>query len=432
MNGLELMFNCDDDILFLTEGTGMYSEAASERVAAEKEFNLNAFKVDSFLEAVEREFQINLKRGELKCMEDGGTQDDYFFFEDAAEDGAVQKLRVAIGKIIAAFKQFAERLRTQTVSKLCSAQSRSAIATAEKKIKLNPILRNKKMEVRKIDKPLGVIKTYKAKADSMAAKYVKGILKETTRETLLDTRDAFRDEFKSATTGTAAVTMMTVGAIVAALDKEIERLPTYTRNVEVENVATLEKLQKTVGGEASAALSAAMQSCANFRAELAKEEMDLHVDRVMSMITALKKAVSKAKGNTESKLPKSRKHMESAEDDALSLVDEFLENSDFDMGDEEEEYDESGYEESEEDFDESEDEFGEGEEDREADESSDESGYEESFNDEFEDIFGTDLLDFNESSEDPEDEEGEEGEFDESANDPDDDFISMLEREFNV
>ena len=177
MNELEALFNCDEDILDLASGTGMYAEAALERVTAEKAFNLDTFKVDSFIESVEREYQINLKRGELKCMEDGGTEDDLFFFEDAAEDGALQKLKVAIGKVIATFKQFAERLRTQTVSKLCSAQSRSAISTAEKKIKLNPILRNKKMEVRKIDKTLGIIKTYKAKADSMSAKYVNGIVK---------------------------------------------------------------------------------------------------------------------------------------------------------------------------------------------------------------------------------------------------------------
>ena len=274
------------------------------------------------------------------------------------------------------------------------------------------------MEVRKIDKPLGIIKTYKAKADSMAAKYVKGIVKETSRETLLDTRDAFRDEFKSTTTGTAAITMMKVSAIIAALDKEIEKLPTYTRNVEVENVATLEKLQKTLGGEASAAMSAAMQSCANFRAELAKEEMDLHVDYVMSMISALKKAVSKAKGNTESKLPKSRKHMESAEDEAMSMIDEFMEESEGYEDDSEGSYDEGDE--------------GDGNEDYGESSSDGEDNYEESFSEEFEDVFGEDLLGFAES-EDDDDLSGEGDGFNESGEeDPAEDWISALENEFNI
>lgn len=294
MNGMDLLM--ENGIEISEPQTGFFAEAAEAMGNLSKNLQKNLMKAQLITESVEREYDLNIAKAELKCMEEHGTRDDLMYLEDAAEEGAAAKLKQIINKIITMFKDFCTNIRNKVMSKICSSEARATLNKAEKKIKLNPILARKKVEVPKIDKPIGVINKYKSKVDKIAAKHIKGLVSDTTAKTLADTKEDFRAEFNRSISGTAAVAMVTVAAVVAQLNTEIEKLPHFVDNCEKVHCETLEKLKATVSDETAAAATAMTQACMNFRTELAKEELNQHISYVMDLMAALKKAVMKAQG----------------------------------------------------------------------------------------------------------------------------------------
>lgn len=292
MNGMDLLMENGIE----ASQSGFFAEAAEALRTLSNGLQKNLMKAQLITESVEREYELNIAQAELKCMKERGTTDDLMYLEDAAEEGAAAKLKAIVNKIIQMFKDFCTNIRNKVMSKICSAEARKTITKAEKKIKLNPILARKKVEVPKIDRPLGVINKYKSKVDKITAKQIKGLLSETTAKTLADTKEDFRAEFNKSIAGTAAITMITVSALVAQLNSEIDKLPHFVDNCEKVHCATLEKLKATVSDETAAAATAMTQACMNFRTELAKEELNQHLGFVMDLMTALKKAVLKAQG----------------------------------------------------------------------------------------------------------------------------------------
>lgn len=296
----------------------LFAEAADNLVNIGKSFDAAIRKADMILESVEREYNLNISRAELKCMREKGTVDDMMYLEEAAGEGAITKFKKMIDKIIQMWKDFCTKIRNKVMSKICSAKARQTLNKVEKKVKLNPFLARKKIEVMNNKKALGVIKKYKSQLDKVAAKAIKGLgPNEHTSETLMETKDEFRSQFNKAISGKAGSIMLTVSAVVAQLNTEIDRLPQFVDNCEKVNSATLEKLKATVSEDAAAAATAATQACMNFRTELAKEELNQHISYIMDLMSALRKAVLKAKGKTEAEMVK-----ESAEDDLFVGFDE--------------------------------------------------------------------------------------------------------------
>ena len=290
--------------------TGLFAEAADELASLVKGFNVNIMRADMIVESVERELELNLENAELKCMKENGTMDDLLYLEEAAEEGAIAKFKKMIDRIIQMFKDFVANIRNKVMSKICSAEARRTLNQVEKKVKMNPILAKKKVEVPNNKKALGVINKYKSQVDKVSAKVVKGIVTEHTSKTLGETKEAFRSEFNKSIAGSAGVMMITVAAVVAQLNTEIEKLPQFVDNCEKTNVLVLEKLKATVSEETAASCDAMIQACANFRSELAKEELNQHLGFVMDLMEVLRKTVLKAQGKTTA----TKEIIESADD----------------------------------------------------------------------------------------------------------------------
>lgn len=294
----------NDDYLRATKtvaetGNGLFQEAAEEMLALSDKFDLDNMKIQAYTEATEREYNIHIAQCELKCMKEAGTQDDLLYLEEAAEDGALAKFSKIIKSAIEKWKEFCSRLKSKIIAKIASKEARTVISKAEKKIKLNPILSKKKVKVMDESKPLGVIKKYKSKVDKDVSKTIKSLGGEKNMKTLLDTKESFRSEFRSAIAGEAALQVLTIGTIVAQLAFDVEKLPMWVDNMENQHTIILEKLQQTVSPEAAAAAQAATNAAVAFRTELAKEELNVHVDFIMDLMRAIKEHVMKAKGNTK-------------------------------------------------------------------------------------------------------------------------------------
>lgn len=307
---------------------GLFQEAAEDSLAVDKTFDVRMMKLDSFTEAVDRELEINIAKAELKCMMEDGTDDDQAYLESAAEEGAIGKLKKMIDAVIAAWKEWISQKKTKVISKICSAEARAVLSKAEKRAKINPFLSKKKVEIMDGKRPLGVIRTYKAKNDKILAKTVKGIVTESTMKTVADTKESFREDFKNAIAGKAGVTTITVAALLAQLNSDIGKLPSYVDKMESSTSQALERLKASCTEEAAAAATAATNAAANFGAELAKEEVNVMVDSIMNKMSVLKSEVLHAK-DTEVKPVKPIK--ESADTEIEELGSAFEEaTSEFD------------------------------------------------------------------------------------------------------
>ena len=299
--------------------SGLFAEAAESCNQLMENFQTALERSDMLLESVQREYDLNVSRAELKCMKESGTVDDLVYLEEAASEGALAKFKKMISRLIEMWRDFCAKIRNQVMSKICSKKARTTLNKVEKKIKLNPLLARKKIEVMNNKKALGVIKKYKSNLDKIAAKAIKGLgPNEQTAKTLADTKDDFRREFNRAIAGKMGITVATVAATIAQLNTEIDKLPDFVNNCEKVNSVTLERLKDTVSEEAAAAATAATQAAMTFRNELAKEELNQHISYIMDLMSALRKVTMKGKGKTQAKAMK-----ESAEDDDDLLNDSF-------------------------------------------------------------------------------------------------------------
>ena len=316
---------------------GLFQEAAEDSLAVDKAFDVRMMKLDSFTEAVDRELEINIAKSELKCMMEDGTDDDQAYLESAAEEGAIGKLKKMIDAVIAAWKEWISQKKTKVISKICSAEARAVLSKAEKRAKINPFLSKKKVEIMDGKRPLGVIRTYKAKNDKILAKTVKGIVTESTMKTVADTKESFREDFKNAIAGKAGVTTITVAALLAQLNSDIGKLPSYVDKMESSTSQALERLKASCTEEAAAAATAATNAAANFGAELAKEEVNVMVDSIMNKMSVLKSEVLHAK-DTEVKPVKPIKESADTEGEELGSA---FEEATSEFGDDEHFFSES-------------------------------------------------------------------------------------------
>ena len=302
VNTAEVALNC----------SGMFQEAAEDSLTIDKAFDIQMMKLDAFTESVDRELAINLQKAELKLMMEDGTDSDRAYLEAAAEEGALVKFKKMIQGVIDAFKEWVSQKKTKVISKIASKEARLVLTKTEKKVKLNPILARKKVQVMSSKKPLGVINSYKSKNDKILAKTVKGIITESTMKTIADTKESFRDDFKSAISGNAAMITVTVAALLAELNSEIDKLPSYVDKMEGSTSQALERLKTTCTEEAASAATAATNAAANFGAELAKEEINVVIDSIMNKMSVLKSQVIHMK---DTEIGNVKPVKESAEDD---------------------------------------------------------------------------------------------------------------------
>ena len=83
---------------------------------ASNEYDITMAKVNSFLEAVDRQFEINCKEAEIKVLTESGTDDDLQFLIEAAEDGVVGSIVKALQKIKEAIIKFFSDIQAKIAS----------------------------------------------------------------------------------------------------------------------------------------------------------------------------------------------------------------------------------------------------------------------------------------------------------------------------
>lgn len=300
----------------------VFLEAMSDYIDISDEFDKANMTVTTFVESVCADLDINIQKSELKVMTESGTDDDLAYLVEAATEGAIAKIKKTVQVIIEAFTKFISDLKDKVVRVIINKTTRDTLSKVEKKVKLNPFIARKKVQVVDKKKPLAVIEKYKNKCDKNIAKVKGGIFKQSDVEGIFKDRDDFDKDYKAAVAGTAAMTTITVANLIKTINSELDSLPKTIDSIGKETTDIVNRFCDSIeDDEVIASTRAAYSACANFRTKLGKYESNEHVDFIMQAIGVLKKEVAKIKGNTEADVAK-----ESTEGDDFDGAESFFED----------------------------------------------------------------------------------------------------------
>lgn len=300
----------------------VFLEAMSDYIDISDEFDKANMTVTTFVESVCADLDINIQKSELKVMTESGTDDDLAYLVEAATEGAIAKIKKTVQVIIEAFTKFISDLKDKVVRVVVNKTTRDTLSKVEKKVKLNPFIARKKVQVVDKKKPLAVIEKYKNKCDKNIAKVKGGIFKQSDVEGIFKDRDDFDKDYKAAVAGTAAMTTITVANLIKTINSELDSLPKTIDSIGKETTDIVNRFCDSIeDDEVIASTRAAYSACANFRTKLGKYESNEHVDFIMQAIGVLKKEVAKIKGNTEADVAK-----ESTEGDDFDGAESFFED----------------------------------------------------------------------------------------------------------
>ena len=302
-----------------------FMEAMGNYISVSDSYDSANMKIDAYIESVASEMNINIQKSELKVMKESGTDFDFYMLKEAAEEGAIVKIKKAITTAIEAFKKFISDLKDRVVRVIVTKTTRDTLSKVEKKCKLNPFMRKKKVQIIDKKKALKVINKYKSKCDSDIAKVKAGIFKQTDVESIFKDRDDFDHDYKAAIAGAAGLVTITIGELIKQINSDLNELPNVITKVGKETTDIVEKLCDSLNDESvEASTRAAYTACANLRAKLGKAEANEYVDSIMSGMSILKKEVNKLKGNVEADVAKESTYV----DDQIDSIFEESYNSD--------------------------------------------------------------------------------------------------------
>lgn len=255
------------------------------------EYDIKEKKVEAYIEAAQREFNINIKQSEIKVIEESGTDADLQFLTEAAEEGFVTKLKNAIAAIIKAFTDFISDLKDKVVRIIVKKESRDQLKKIEKKIKLNPLLARKKVKISDKKKEKKLIKEYQNKCDKIIAQMLSK--SKTVEITFIGgIQDSFDGDYRKAIAASVGTVTLTLAALVKLINKQIDELPPVLTGINKDTSGALQKLMNSsIDDEAAASCKAAYSAVARFRSSLGKKEANLEVQSLMENVKEAKRAL---------------------------------------------------------------------------------------------------------------------------------------------
>lgn len=282
-----------------------FVEAMQDYIDITDKYSLDLMKIDAYIESVMSELDINMQRSELKVLTESGTDDDLSYLYEAAEEGAIVKIKKAVVAVVEAFKKFISDLKDRVVRIIVTKTTRDTLSKVEKKVKLNPFIAKKKVKITDKKKALSVINKYKSACDKDIAKVKAGIFAEKDIQSIFKDRDNFDSDYKKAISGAAALTTVTVAQLCKMINDELNSLPNVITKIGKETSDAVEKLCDGLKDEeAATSTRVAYTACANLRSKLGKAEANEYVDSIMEGMSILKTEVAKVKGNIEADVAK--------------------------------------------------------------------------------------------------------------------------------
>lgn len=266
-----------------------------ERTMSEidKRFDIDMKRSDAYVEMAVMEAAINIEEAEYKVMCESGDESDLDFMLEEAQEGFVAKVKAAIQKIIDAIVAFFKSVRDKIINFFTKKETDETIGKMEKKIKINPFFRNKKVEVRDTDQEVKFFDKYINQLKSFVAKIKSG---NNVSDEEID--EAEKNFFRKHGAMIAGGTAVAAATGVALLKKRASKLESETNAAEKENVTVLESIKASVEKIGDSDAARKLQELGNKIAKAAQEKQKVVMEGVTGLMSKLKSLVSKG-GNAE-------------------------------------------------------------------------------------------------------------------------------------
>lgn len=270
-------------------------------------------------EAAYRELAINYGEAELKVMNENGTSDDLQLYYEAANDGYLETIKKCLKKIKDAIVKFFSAIKTKIVSFISREENNDAIEKIEKKVKLVPFLKRKKVLLENYNEEAKLANETLSKLNKLKAKATAG--QEVTPEEVDEVKQSFLEKHGKLIGVGAAVTVTVVGAlgIVKTMQKESTKVTDKFEEISTKACEDCEEMIPKVKNPAVAT------KLADAVATVTKTTQESYVRTWKSGITTIGQAV-KTQGKTTITGKDVAKILDESADDISKMSEKDIQN----------------------------------------------------------------------------------------------------------
>ena len=269
----------------------MLERIESLMLEANKRFDITNSKLDAYVEHVIGQYEINCKKAELKVLNESGTFEDLVYFENEAASSAIDSVKKAIEKIVETFVNIVNEIKLKILSLIAKKETKETINEMEKKIKFNPFLSNKQVQVEDTKKQLNCVAWANAELQKLISKIKSG------KNVVVDEVESIGSEFKKrmeSAKGISAAVKTKLSNAASMLKKAGEGM---ADSIEKFSKITKELINdaKSAAGELHVEACAALKSIASKASEVGRAAVNSIVEFWRSTLAVIRSAVSKAK-----------------------------------------------------------------------------------------------------------------------------------------
>lgn len=202
---------------------------------ADKRHEIASMKINAYMEANLDMLEINYAKAREKVMCEDGTAEDLVYLQEEANTNAVAKIKAGIAKIIEAFKKFCNDIKIKVMSFIQSKDTQEKLDKIEKKVKLNPFLAKKKIQIDDTEKQLGVVAWANDQYRKLFGKLKSG--RTVDKEDIEDVKDETSHKMRKAVGAVAIISLPISAAIVllkkrsAAAEKQMKENQAYVDSI---------------------------------------------------------------------------------------------------------------------------------------------------------------------------------------------------------
>lgn len=197
----------------------LFTEHVSNELSIlSKRYEIDMLKASSYAELAFMEAAINIHEADLKVFTESGGNDDLTFLYEEAQEGFVGKIVTAIKKIIEAIKEFFSKVKDKIIAIFSRKEVEDNIVEMEKKLKLNPFAKNKKVETVDENKLKVIVNKYISSIKEKISRIKSG--GEVADEEISDAHESFIKQHAMAIGATVAITSAAAIALLKSRKKK--------------------------------------------------------------------------------------------------------------------------------------------------------------------------------------------------------------------
>ncbi len=299
----------------------MLNRIVKEFACASKTCDITLMKSDAYTDMAISEAAINSVEAEYKVFNESGTDEDLVMLYEEAQEGFVGKIVASIKKIGEAIAEFFKKIKTKIIEIFSKKEVEDNIDKMEKKIKLNPFARNKKIEINDDDEAKGLCRKFMDKIKAFISK-----IKGGDNVSMDEIEEAHESFIKKHALAVAAVTTITVTAAIALIRKRFKAVSQEAKADESNAQSTIDSAEeavKKVDPEAASKL----QKLASLAAKVTKMSASAIVQAPVAILSKIKQKLSSTEAENPDKAEEGKDEMDtnSAKDEFDSEWDAFTE-----------------------------------------------------------------------------------------------------------